>query len=163
MKNITSDHQGFTMIEIIVSLLIVGFIGIIVSMGMVQAVNGYIYAKQHTETLQKAQAAMARIVKELNAATSISAPTENSLQFGSMIVYKDGNILKLKSGTGDDILADNISDFLLNYYEKHDLPALSSPFPAGNIKIVEIRIEMIGANNSVFTIEDRVFLRNVVN
>lgn len=163
MKNIISNHHGFTIIEIIASMMIVGFIGIIVSMGMVQAVNGYIYAKQNTETLQKAQAAMARIVKELNAATSISAPTQNSLQFGSMIVYKDGNTLKLKSGTNDDILSDNINDFLLNYYEKHDSPALSSPFPTSNIRIVEIRIEMIGADNSVFKIEDRVFLRNVVN
>jgi hypothetical protein len=151
------------MIEIIASLLIVGFIGVIVSMGMVQAVNGYIYARQHTETLQKAQSAMSRLVKELNAATSIFSPTENSLQFSSMIVYKDGNTLKLKSGTNDDILIDNINNFLLNYYEKHDLPALSSPFSPSNIRIVEIRIEMLGANNSVFTIEDRVFLRNLVN
>lgn len=172
MKIAFSDDNGFTLIEIIAAVLLVGVISFSIGMGIVQAINGYAFAKQNTETLQKGQSAMARLVKEFNNITYISALTLTSLQFstdpgnvGMNTVLLDGTAIKMNG----DILTDSVKKFELKYYDSFDFfstilqPYLSAPATPSSVKIVDIEFTLIGANNSDAVFRDRVALRNLVN
>lgn len=65
-----SEEKAFTLIEVIVCLLLTGIMAAIVGFGFFHNIEGYLFAKQNSETAQKVQIAMTRIVKELGAAES---------------------------------------------------------------------------------------------
>ncbi|HQP25955.1 MAG TPA: type II secretion system protein, partial [Smithellaceae bacterium] len=58
-------QRGFTLLEVIVTLILVGILAAIGGMGIVQAVKGYMMVRQNSVTTQKAQLAMSRITREL--------------------------------------------------------------------------------------------------
>jgi prepilin-type N-terminal cleavage/methylation domain-containing protein len=95
-----SNEKAFTLIEVIVSLVLIGILSAIAGLGLVQITQGYIFAKQNAETVQKAQIAMTRIVKELGAATRIETDT---LPTTARIKYT-------RTGTGSVINTITISD-----------------------------------------------------
>lgn len=171
MRTAFSDHRGFTLIEIIASLLLIGIISVAAGMGMVQVINGYAFAKQNTETLSKGQAAMARLVKEFETITSVSSVgTPTSLGFsndsGIMKFEIDGTTIKLNN----DVLTDGVKTCNLTYYDTFDYGStLPQPHPLSgsilpsSVKIIGIELTLTGANNSDMVFEDRVFLRNLVN
>ena len=68
-------ERGFTLIEMIVSIVLIAVIATVAGLGLVKLVNGYISTAQTTATIQGAQIAMARIVRELGMATSINSIT----------------------------------------------------------------------------------------
>ena len=63
--------QGFTLIELIASLFLVGLLTAIFGMGLVAALRGYDYNRANVEVAQKAQMAMARMSRELQEMVSI--------------------------------------------------------------------------------------------
>ena len=69
MKN----QAGFTMIEVIVTLVLVGIVALMGGMAIVQVTQGYIFTKDNAELTQKAQLATSRITKEIVEMTGISA------------------------------------------------------------------------------------------
>ena len=76
------NEKAFTLIEVIVSLVLIGIMAAIAGMGLMRIAEGYVFAKQNAETAQKAQIAIARIVKELSYATIINAtPTVSSVNY----------------------------------------------------------------------------------
>ena len=73
-------QNGFTLVEIIVTLILVGILAAIGGMGIAQAVKGYIMVKQNSITTQKYQMAMSRINRELREMLSIpSAATSSTI------------------------------------------------------------------------------------
>ncbi len=64
-------RAGFTLIEVVASLLIVGILGAIAGMGLVTGLRGYMQAKENGHLAQKAQIAMARIKRELLEITDV--------------------------------------------------------------------------------------------
>jgi prepilin-type N-terminal cleavage/methylation domain-containing protein len=170
MKTAFSDDKGFTLIEIIASVLLIGVISFSIGMGVVQAINGYVFAKRNAETLQKGQSAMARIVKEFNMITSLSLCEETSLKFstdsGTMTFLVDGTTIKLNG----DILTDSLKTCNLKYYDSFNFTGsppqphlLLAPVMPSAVKIIDIELTLIGANNSDAVFKDRVFLRNLLN
>lgn len=67
------SQKGFTLIEMIVTLVIVGIMAAMGGMGIVQAVKGYIMVKENAATTQKAQLAMSRITREIIELNNIPA------------------------------------------------------------------------------------------
>lgn len=67
-NRLTVNEKGFTLIEMIVSLVLVGILAVIAGLGLVNITQGYIFAKKNAETVQKTQIAITRIIKELGAA-----------------------------------------------------------------------------------------------
>jgi len=170
MKTVFSDDKGFSLIEIIASVLLIGVISFSIGMGIVQAINGYAFAKQNTQTLQNGQSAMARLVREFNAITAVSLCTATSLQFstgsGTMIFLVDGATLKLNG----DVLTDSVKTCNLKYYDSFTFSSLLSqphllpdPVLPSAVKIIDIELTLIGANNSDAIFKDRVVLRNLLN
>jgi len=143
MKRLMKEN-GFTLIEIIVSMLLIGFVAIIMSLSGVHMVKSFIYAKTNADTLLKSQIAMARIQKELNNVKGVSASSANSIAFAS---YRDGaNVTIAVSGTNllldGFILTDKVSNFSLAYYDSVNSTAGTS-FSA-NTKIIDVNLVITG-------------------
>ncbi len=71
------DQEGFTLIELIVSLFLVGLLAAILGMGLVAAIQGYDYNRANVEVAQKAQMAMTRICRELQEMVAIAEIADN--------------------------------------------------------------------------------------
>jgi prepilin-type N-terminal cleavage/methylation domain-containing protein len=112
-------EAGFTLIEIIVTLVLVGILSVFAGLFMTTYLNGYFMVKNNTETAMKAQMALDRMSLELKDATDISILTGNSLitytnSLGAnrTIKYVSPNIY-LSTPT-DQILIDQVQGFTLS-------------------------------------------------
>lgn len=74
---------GFTLIEMIASLAIVGILAAIAGIGLVQITEGFLLSHAAAESAQKAQLVMARMVKEFNYVTDVAGGSSHSIAFDS--------------------------------------------------------------------------------
>ena len=126
------SQRGFTLVELIVTLVLVGIIGTFTTLFMYTGLNGYLRAKDTTEGALKAQIALDRISLELKDINLISAFnlntsidfTSETLPFARRIRYDSGNDEILLSVAGNEyLLVDDVPNFSLtanfgdlNYY-----------------------------------------------
>lgn len=141
------NHKGLTLIEIIISLLLVGILAAIVGMSSVHMVKSFLFSEQNVDTLLKGQIAIARMEKELNNIKQVSASSVNSITFSS---YRDGATRTISLSGNDllldaDKLTDRVSSFSLAYYDNSSSSAGTS-FLA-TTKIIEITLRLTGADN----------------
>jgi prepilin-type N-terminal cleavage/methylation domain-containing protein len=126
---------GFTLIEVIASLVIVGILGAIAGMGIVTGMRGYLQAKENGHLAQKAQIALTRINRELIGLTDVIARNdgadpwvifENRCPLARRGIAKVGSTVRLYnlsagstdlSGVTGDTLIDQIDSFSIKYYE----------------------------------------------
>ena len=115
-------EDGFTLIEIVVTLVLVGILSAFVGLFMTTFMKGYFMVKNNSDTAMKTQMALDRISLELRDATAVSVLTDNSL-----ITYKNTQIDPLGadrtikfagsnvylSTPADNILIDNVQAFQL--------------------------------------------------
>lgn len=102
-------ESGFTLVEIIVTLVLVGLLALMAGTGIVAATRGYLFASANADTAAKAQLALARMSRELmdlkDIPSTFSAPTASSIAFfnglTSVAFGQNGNrILLATSGQG---------------------------------------------------------------
>jgi len=128
------SHKGFTLIEIIVTLLLVGILAALGGLGIVQATKGYITVKENSEITQKVQLAMTRITREIvemndipSTPSSTVLPIKNVTQLdssnnmvGNRTIGLSNNTIKMafagNSLDNGDVLTDNISSLNFTYY-----------------------------------------------
>jgi len=164
MKN-KSHQKGFTLLEIIAALILVGIIGATLGIGITQIINGFVFSKKNAETARKAQLAMIRLVKELKSAniSDTPLPTATSITFSGDATYtvswSAGNPLTMKNPLTMDsyILTDNVSDFKLTYYDLYNSSAAA--YSASATKLIGITLKLKGAEDIILTFEDRVFVK----
>jgi type II secretory pathway pseudopilin PulG len=65
MKIMKKSSAGFTLIEIIASLVLMSFVGIVAAMGLMQGIKAYVATRTSSETVQQAQYALNRLSLEL--------------------------------------------------------------------------------------------------
>jgi len=102
-------QDGFTLIEMIASLAIVAILAAIAGIGLVQITEGFVLSRTGAEMAQKAQSAMARMTKEFDHITDVSAGSSLSIRFESF--HADEAIDTIRSFTiswngtaGDDLI-----------------------------------------------------------
>jgi prepilin-type N-terminal cleavage/methylation domain-containing protein len=112
-------EAGFTLIEIIVSLVLVGILSVFVGLFMNSFLSGYFMVKNYSETAMKAQMAIDRISMELRDVSDVSVLTDNSLitytnplGTGRTIKFVGTNIYL--STPSDNMLIDHIHAFQLS-------------------------------------------------
>ena len=121
------QEAGFTLIEIVVTLVLVGILSVFAGLFMTTFLNGYFMVKNNSDTAMKAQMALDRISIELRdiSPVSVSVPSPvsvltdnslitytNSLGVGRTIKIDGSNILL--STSADNILIDHVEAFQLS-------------------------------------------------
>lgn len=112
-------EAGFTLIEIIVTLVLVGILSIFAGLFMTSFLGSYFTVKNNSETAMKAQMAMDRISLELRDVTAVSVLTDNSLitytnpsGSGRTVKFIGSNLYL--STPLDNILIDHVEAFQLS-------------------------------------------------
>jgi len=161
-----SDDKAFTLIEVIVSLVLAGIIAAVAGLGLVQVSQGYIFAKQNAETMQKIQVAMNRIVKELAAAqpqtstsTAITAAGTTSVSytrpasigsstFVTNTISISGTLVQMSGNTGGTILNNAVANSSSFAYFDTNGAALTAPVASlARIRRIDITLKVTGADN----------------
>lgn len=123
MKSQIHQQKGFTLIEMIVVLILVGILASLAGLGIVAGVQGYMFSKNNAAISEKAQLALARINRELlecyncsGTSGSVSMPILNPL--GQRYFRLNAGNIEISDNAGftySDILINNVSSFTLTY------------------------------------------------
>jgi len=130
MRVSLKNRKGFTLIEVIVSLLIVSVMAAVAGMGIVEMTNAFIFAKDSNALAQKNQLAMTRLRMSLQNLTSISAAGSDTITMtrrspnGTLITETfqlSGGELQVRSSDFTPgnfyTLADDVSSLTLSYLD----------------------------------------------
>ena len=99
------QENGFTLVELIVTIVLVGIVGTFTTLFMYTGLNGYIRAKDTAEGALKAQIALNRISMELRDIEDIDAFTANTtIDYESATLIGDRQITY--DGAADTISMD---------------------------------------------------------
>ena len=158
--------HGFTMIEVIASIVLVGILAVLTSISLANIFEGYLFTKDNADTTMKAQIALTRLVKEFSSIDEISNGTNTSLTYK---YYKNG-VSEPRTVTwsgidnaplllGGNILADNINDFELSYHNSYS--DVGDNTWNGTEKMIGITLKINGALNIASTFTIRVSPRNL--
>lgn len=79
MSRVNPDSRaaGFTVVELLVVMVVLGIIGSVVTTALVQGMRHSAEAQAHIETLTELQKASARVTRELRAACPVEGPVED--------------------------------------------------------------------------------------
>jgi len=132
MKRLINQQKGFTLIEMIAVLVLVGIMAVFAGFGIITAVNGYMFSKNNVTISGKAQLAMARINRELLECYNCSVTSNpnlgttpfsfvNTLGQRYIRLTNAGNIeISPDNFTNTDILIDNVNSFAIAYSSTGD-------------------------------------------
>ena len=160
------NKKGFSLLEIIVVMLLVGIMGALASVGYVQVVKGMVFTKMNAATIQKGQITITKLVKEFTNinVSSITTAGPASITFTTV---KNGittpNTTVTISGStvtyGGDVLTDQVSGFTLKYYDNYDSTAQTTW--QSSRRIIEITLKLTGADGVESEFKARVKPRNL--
>ena len=92
----TGSQQGFSLVELVASLMIAGILAVALSTIVVRAMDGYVFSRDAADVSQKGQLALARMHNELLHATAISTATSDRIVFSN----PDGDYVLERTGSG---------------------------------------------------------------
>ncbi len=116
-------NKGFTLIEIIVTLVLVGILATVAGFGIVEVARGYAAAKENERMAQTARIAMLRISRELMDLDSVTSAGASEIAVTDphgdrVAIGLSGTEILLDDDTdanGGEILIDRVASFQLEY------------------------------------------------
>ena len=188
-----NDQIGFTLIELIASLFLVGLLSAIFGMGLVAAIEGYDYNRTNVAVAQKAQMAMARMsleLQEMIAIVEISDSNQDPFIIYNRMVEAGGrpeqqtfglhfrpedshlrlytnleDVADLSSSTieNGDTLIDQVQSFSLEFF--HGPDPWSEGMDITLLSAIEIKLEIsrTDASGKTETFRTLIHLRNTNN
>jgi len=159
-------ESGFTLIEIVASLVIIGIVAVFSSLFLVVGLEGYEQTRKAADAAMDAEVALQRISLELRTISTIpSAPVNNnSLAYtssntalpGSRAIKFTGGNLYLTAGGSDRLLVEDVSNPVLtinNFGTDQD--------GDGNFEISNINVGFTLSGMPAFLV--RVYPRSMLN
>ena len=127
MKKILRNSKGYSLLELIAALVLMGFLIAIAGSGLADMVAGYNIVKRASEASQKAQFAMSRMIKEFTITESVGAVASGDITYDILTIagrethrlYQQGGNLYFENITVDPghghVLTDDVTNFTVTY------------------------------------------------
>lgn len=151
------NKNGFTLIELTTAIVIVSILSVMAGMGLVQIANGYAFARKNAVAAEQAQIALARVVKELSAAQTITTATATPT---SITYTRAGTPHTLAWQSADkpltldlDTLIDKVQSFSLTY--RNTYGAAVSTYSSATA-VIELTFQINVYNDILLTFVQRV-------
>ena len=173
MKSLLHNCRGFTLIEIIASLVIVGLMATVAGFGIVQMAKAFVFAKDTTTLTQKNELAMTRLRMSLQNLTSIAEAESDTISIqrrnpeGELISESfrlNGQTLEVLNDSYDPdnfyALADNVAGLSLTYLDGRG-DAWSTDGDMGDLARILISMTMQGPEGTTVTFADEILPVNV--
>ena len=159
----SEPENGFTLVELIVTIVLVGMIGVFTTLFVYTGLNGYLRARDTSEGALKAQIALDRISMELRDIDGISTfiagsqidYTSRTLSGNRRILFSNG-VISINAGNGARTLLDEIENFSMTLTQT-DLNADGN----NEVQAIEISFNFVPERFSR-QFNARIFPRNMV-
>ncbi len=109
MKQLKGEW-GFTLIEIIVVLIILGIMAVVLSSAIIYGVQSFVFARDADQVSQKAQLAMARINREITDITAVTFASADRIDYTLTQKTVPSCTVALPAGCQYSIKRDNTSN-----------------------------------------------------
>ena len=171
-----NKQKGFTLIEVIVSLLIVAILGSIAAFGMTRMAQNYVFSQANAQVSQKSQLAIVRITKELTELVTIPSNSTSTSLFitennaiSRSVGYDSGTSTIRINDTGGaitsgDILVDKVSSFSFTYWYGNPAQSTSTWTVGTNnisqLAFIDVNFTLNRSDGGTYTVSTRVGPRN---
>jgi len=163
-SKVSSNRNGFTLLEIIISVVVMSIIAVIVGVGFIEIAKGYTFSRNNAIATQQAQIAMARLKKEISNIRSVVSGTATATSI-TFTRSSDGSSHTISCAGGSsplfidgDILVGPVYSFNLTYCDAYSPCPQPTPSYSSSTSIIEITLQLKAADDTVINITDRVNL-----
>lgn len=162
------NEKGFTLIEVVVSLVLVGIMAAVAGLGIVQATKAFIFTKEASVLGQKGDLAMSRIRRSVQNLTNVTAATASSLTVWRLdkgvtvtesYSYSGGNLMLSFNGGTARTLTDSLQAFSLTF-AKSDGSAWTPSSKVADLATVSVSSTIAGSQGAAVTYADKIVPRN---
>jgi len=148
------QQKGFTLIEVIVTLILIGILGSLAGMGIVQATKSYLFTRDATEMAQKSQVALARMSRtflnisdiDFSGGAGAGAPLQVVVERNDAQVTEtyqfSGSTLTVLIGANSHVLLDNLAATSGFQYLKNDGTAWGTGDDEEDLSRIVVNINM---------------------
>jgi type II secretory pathway pseudopilin PulG len=166
------QNSGFVLIELVTTLILIGFIGAFAGLFLYTGVTGFLASKRNSETALKAQVVLDRLSAELRHVESIQGTPVQTPSLNPSITYRSGDFgaadrrisydsgnqnIILRVNNADYVLLDNVDNFTLRVDADKNLDgSLDGSNEVSAIRI-DFKIRDVGTNFST-----RIYPRNFI-
>ena len=154
---------GFSLIEIIMVMVIVGSISGIAALIITNGSIAYFQAKPIISLADKANLAMTKLLRELQSAESINAIGVDTISFtnqqGDSVVFDvNGTTLEREANSsGANPLCNNVSNITFRYYDQ----TLNATVAPANVRFISVSLTL-SDNNATYPLMSATAIRSLL-
>ncbi|MCK4870659.1 MAG: type II secretion system protein [Gammaproteobacteria bacterium] len=157
-------HKGFTLIELVIVIVLLGIVAAGSSELMVQGFRAYNTGVEQVSAHWQARVALERMVRDIRCVKSsgdIATSTSSTFSFtdinGDVITFvRQGTQLKRNTASTSQVLADDVSGLTFTYYNDNG----ASTTTKADIRYVKIALQ-VGASGLQFNLTTTVYPWNL--
>ena len=163
---------GFTLIEVIASLVLIGIVAVTVATAFVHGMQGFVFTKENTAVAQKVQLAMHRLQRELTNLTDLDTTASGThciryriateSPYFRAIGLNSGHLELAVSDSSDRgcptsgnpglALADRVGTFTLQYEDTAGNVLSAPPSGLENVALIRVQLAMNRSDNNPATV-----------